>query len=500
MVSAFSSGVAALDTDANMIARDALARAAKLVPEEPCPAWADLGLAQIRLGDLDIANAALSLAKARKLLANDVAIDRLLALLEERRGRFAEAREHLKHAIALDPKDLRSRYTLVRELEREGGAEAVAVRILGEILKIAPDNLAARIDLARLASKIGDSKALNEAVRGLSERSGSWPANAREQLRTLEQAAGGDNPRLVTTRVLVLRNVLVTVPEFRKGVNALMLPTGTVGEPLPTFLRLAVPSPTPAPPDESLVFSIISPGRGALRKVDAVFLLIDPKDGAVTPLEADGRELRKADGSGTIAPFPGGKDAKPPTPHGVAVADWNSDYRPDLVLAGAGGVRLPLKQEENGSFTDVTAATKLGPETLGVEARGVWAADIEMDGDLDFVLGVRDGPTLVLINRGDGTFGMSSPFKGSADLVNFAWADLDGDGDHEAAMVGEFGVMSSHAHPASLSMSAPGRFVERGRPTRHHPRPRSRRGRRGRRRHDRPAPSDLVLGPSTLRS
>ena len=135
--------------------------------------------------------------------------------------------------------------------------------------------------------------------------------------------------------------------------------------------------------------------------------------GPAVPLEADGRELRKADGSGAIAAFPGGPSATPPSPRGVAVADWNSDYRLDLVLAGAGGVRF-LRQKEDGSFEDVTAATGLGPEVLGVDAFGVWAADIELDGDLDFVVGVRAGPTIVLRNNGDGTFEAIPPFAAVA--------------------------------------------------------------------------------------
>ena len=440
MVSAFSSGVAALDSDAGTIARDALTRATQLVPEEPA-AWADLGLAHIRLGDLEAA--ARVLEKARTLAPESGRIERLLALLEERRGRFAESIGHLKRAIELDPKDLKSRYALVRELERQGGAEAEAeaLRILGQILQADPDNLAAMLDQARLAAKAGDSEALAEAVRQLGERSASWPDRVREQLRSLEQAAGGTNLRPVITRVIVLRNVLLTVPAFRQDIDALMLPVGTVGEPLPRFLRLAVPSPTPAPPDESIAFAVETLGRSSPRKADALFLLADAKGGPAIPLEADGRELRKADGSGAIATFPGGPSATPPSPRGVAVADWNSDYRLDLVLAGAGGVRF-LRQKEDGSFEDVTAATGLGPEVLGVDAFGVWAADIELDGDLDFVVGVRAGPTIVLRNNGDGTFEAPPPFAAVSNLRDFAWADLDHDGDPDAAFLDDKGTLT----------------------------------------------------------
>src|SRR4051794_15439395 len=54
MVSAFYSGLAALDVDATDHAREALTRATQVVPEEPA-AWADRGLLHIRLGDFDAA-------------------------------------------------------------------------------------------------------------------------------------------------------------------------------------------------------------------------------------------------------------------------------------------------------------------------------------------------------------------------------------------------------------------------------------------------------------
>src|SRR5262249_50395957 len=161
-----------------------------------------------------------------------------------------------------------------------------------------------------------------------------------------------------------------------------------IGEPLRQFLRLAAPSPTPAPPDESIAFTPEPLGNDATRRAGALFVLPDSKEGPPALLEADGRELRKADGSGLVAPFPGGPSAIASSYHGVAVADWNSDYRPDLVLAGAGGIRI-LRQAEGGGFEDVTAASKGAGETLAGDAFGVWVADVELDGDLDFVVGMR---------------------------------------------------------------------------------------------------------------
>ena len=94
---------------------------------------------------------------------------------------------------------------------------------------------------------------------------------------------------------------------------------------------------------------------------------------------------------------------------------------------GAGGVRL-MRQENPGRFTDVTALSKLPKSVTNASYTGAWAVDIEADGDLDIVLGSKEGVPTVLRNNGDGTFLAIHPFSGISGLSGFAWADFDGDG------------------------------------------------------------------------
>ena len=44
--------------------------------------------------------------------------------------------------------------------------------------------------------------------------------------------------------------------------------------------------------------------------------------------------------TGANFPFPSGASATDPTPEGILPIDFNYDFKTDLVLAGAGGVRL----------------------------------------------------------------------------------------------------------------------------------------------------------------
>lgn len=132
--------------------------------------------------------------------------------------------------------------------------------------------------------------------------------------------------------------------------------------------------------------------------------------------------------------LPGGASAIPPQPEGVLPVDFNYDFKTDIVLAGAGGVRF-FTQESPPSFRDVTAETKLPKTVTNAPYSGAWAVDIEADGDLDIVMGSASGLPTVLRNNGDGTFLPIHPFSGVSGLGGFAWADVDGDGNPDAAII-----------------------------------------------------------------
>jgi hypothetical protein len=138
--------------------------------------------------------------------------------------------------------------------------------------------------------------------------------------------------------------------------------------------------------------------------------------------------------TGAKFPFPGGTSGIAPLPEGILQIDFNYDFRTDLVLAGAGGVRF-MRQDAPDKFTDVTAATKLPKSVTNASYTGAWAVDIEADGDLDIVLGKKDGVPQVLRNNGDDTFTVIQPFPNISGVRAFGWADFDADGNADAAIV-----------------------------------------------------------------
>jgi len=452
-VSAFYVGLAAMQTGEDSRAEENLKKVTDLAPGEPA-AWADLGLLALRQKELELA--AERLERARALAPDNSDVEILLGLLESNRGNLTASTAHLRRAVELNPRDLKARYFLAQEIERQGGddAESEAQRLHEEILSIEPGNLSVQLEVTRLAAKRGDGSALRKMVEALEGRSGAWPPEAREQLVALKAAAGGPNPRLAASRVAFLRNVLVRVPDYRQSLSEVRFPPEVVGEPITRFLRLPSPDPNPSPPDQALAFAqeqAVANDSGKWQWAGAVSLA---GEGAPAIVRANGREARV---TGSQLPFPGGPAATPPGPFGIAALDFNYDFKTDLALAGAGGFKL-FEQAADGKFNDVTARTSLPPAIAGADYAGAWAADIDSEGDLDIVLAAKSGPPVVLRNNGDGSFKEERPFENVANIRGFTWADIDGDGDTDAALNDSSGRLHVFTNERS------GQFRERALP------------------------------------
>ena len=422
-------GLAALQVGDDVRAESKLSQVTQLVPTEPA-GWANWGLLALRQRNFD--PAAERLERARSLAPENDQIFYLLGLLESSRGRSAESVAALRKAIEINPKNLVATYKLAEEVERQGdqNSEAEYQRLIQKILDVQPDNLAALLELGRIAAKRGDAETVRGVVNKLSARASSWPPEVQQQFTAFQGAATGADVRPAATRISFLRNVLVRVFEYRRDLGAIKPPPGEEAQPFTHFLKMEAPTFTPAPPDSAVSFSsepLPNVPAGKWSWIGAISL-----NGEGSPTIVLGNEKEVRIGSASY-PFPGGSFAEPPR-EGITALDFNYDFKTDLVLAGAGGLRL-LKQEHADKFTDVTAQTKLTTTVLNASYTGAWAADIESDGDLDIVLGAESSQPTVLQNNGDGTFAEIHPFAGVSGLRGFVWADIDGDGDPDAALI-----------------------------------------------------------------
>jgi Tfp pilus assembly protein PilF len=454
LVRTFYIGLAALQVGHDLQADAKLSQFTQLAPSEPA-GWANWGLLALRQRNYD--QAAERLHKARDLAPDNSEIHYLIGLLESSRGNTAEAISELRKSVELDQNNLIAIYKLAEEVERQGDPKATEEfqQLIQKILAAQPDNLAALIELSRIAAKRGDAETLKSSVAKIVARSSAWPEEVRAQVTALDAATQANDAAAAATRTSFLRNVLVRVPDYRRDLAAIKPPPGEEATPFTAFLKLEAPEFKTAAADPGLTFkpepiSVTSPSPQTW--VGAISL---SGTGAPVVATASAEEVRLA--SGANLPFPSGTIHKSPTKDGILAIDFNYDFKTDLVLAGAGGLRF-FRQDNPSAFTDVTGETKLSAATLNRYYLSAWTADIEADGDLDIIVEAGQGAPQALRNNGDGTFLEMQPLAGVSTISDFAWADLDADGDADAAIID--GSNTLHI----FSNERQGQFTERSLP------------------------------------
>jgi hypothetical protein len=122
------------------------------------------------------------------------------------------------------------------------------------------------------------------------------------------------------------------------------------------------------------------------------------------------------------------KDSKP---HAAAIADFDGDGRPDIILAAFAAPHVQYFRNLGSlRFQDVTKGS--GLETFKGSGSGIAAGDFDNDGKLDvYVCSLRGGDSRLFRGKGDGTFVEVSDKSGTrlkSPARCCAWSDIDGDG------------------------------------------------------------------------
>jgi Tfp pilus assembly protein PilF len=419
-VAAFYTGLAALQAGTDVGAEDNLRRAAELAPGEPA-LWANLGVLAIRQNRFEDAREWLE--RAQSLAPDNSHIETLLALLYSNQGDLGQAEAHLRRAIELEPANLHAMFALAQVIERQGGPEtdAEVQQLLDTLLQEQPDNLILLLEQVRLAARRGDQVAAAEAVQHLAPYAESWPDDVQEQFTALQTAVSSDLPQ-AATQVTFLRNSLLPLPAYRRDLAAVQGTAGQIGELMPRFVRLPAPVSAMAAADSQLTFTPEPATDSGQNVAWAGAVWLNAEQGPALALMGPEAHL----GSAVLPALPGAGT-------GLTPLDFNYDFLTDVLMAGPGGLRL-YRHDSIGTFTNVTAQMGLPAAVTAGRYNGAWAADIDSEGDIDLVLGVEGAP-LVLRNNGDGTFESLQPFTNITNVRDFTWADLDADGDPDAALL-----------------------------------------------------------------
>ncbi|MEX1011385.1 MAG: FG-GAP-like repeat-containing protein [Balneolaceae bacterium] len=438
-VSAFYVGLSAIQTDEAMFASQKLEEVTQLFPEEPA-AWANRAVIALRRGDNSDALELLEEARRRAPDQPDILF--LSAIVESSGGNLEVSTQYLRETMAIDPENLRARYMLIEELQRAGAErfEAEIQRELEALLAMRPDNLALLMEALRIASRYENEELFESSVQRLSELNENWPASIRSRFDEIESSVGVLSPGELGFEIAFLNSDLNGLPAYQQDRAAILFPPDEVGFLMTDFLWLPRLTAMAASPDREMEFIMEDAGSG-----EAVWNI---------SLTGEGQPdlLRLSEGflevRGEQLPFPVSAGSGQVGPHSIAAIDYNYTFRNDLVAAGNQGLRIWQLQADT-TFREVSGELGLPDSILQGSWRHVWVADTDLDGDLDLILSDSEGRISVLLNRSDGTFGVTSLFEETRYPADFHYVDLDGDGVHNAVFLTEEGEVHVYTNERS---------------------------------------------------
>lgn len=428
-VSDFYVSLAAIQSDQALFATEKMQALADTYPNESA-AWANLSVYGMRRGNFELATTRMENALEQN--GENANIQFLAGILESRKGNIESSIEHLRKAARLDSTNLKIRYALAEELEREDpedNAERIE-ELLDQILKQDSNNLALLLEIVRVSAKWDNQPKLKQALQKLEKLSTEWPDQIQQQFQDHKTAILEKEGENISFELSFLRNNLTQLPRFQYDQRKIEFPSNQVGFLITEFLWLPNADHTAAPADSQLTFT---PSEGApAGNVELYKPVALANDQQASTISVSGDTARINEE--LTLDFPGNGDSGQLPPNTVTTLDYNYDFLNDIAFAGPGGFKF-YEQQEDSSFKDVTQSLNLSSSILEAAYVGSWVNDFDLDGDLDLLLSAQNGEAFVLRNNGDGTFEVRKPFGDLQNVRDFLWADFDLDGDQDAVIL-----------------------------------------------------------------
>ncbi|MDX1671662.1 MAG: FG-GAP-like repeat-containing protein [Balneolaceae bacterium] len=445
----FYISLAAIQSDQALFAIDKMNAVKEQFPREPA-VWANLGVFSMRQGNFEQAEEQLN--RALDLDPDNPQLEFLLGIMYSRSGQIGSAVKHLKRSAELNPNDVKVQFALAEELLREDAqSNANLVKeILEGLMEKRPENLSVLMEIARSASVINNRTLFEKSIDRLQELSGRWPESVRRQFREIQESLDQKSLQNLTFELAFLRNNLAQLPGFQADQNEVKFPPNQIGFLTYEFKWLPQPTVAAAIPDTAMGFTV-SFSESALQRPYRVSTISPTGDEAArlvvlnaTGLQVGNQRL-ELPRSSTDRGYQGS----------AIPIDLNNDFMMDLALVGQRGLAFYRLQADT-TYREATASLSLPEPILNRSYRNGWAADLDLEGDLDLILSGDSGEPLVLRNNGDGTLSPVTMFEGISNPVDFVWADLDADGDPDAIFLDKGSVQIQKNQRAAGSFEASG--------------------------------------------
>lgn len=407
-------GVAYLEEGRTEDAVLAFEQVVKLVPAESL-GHANLGVARLRLGEMDAA--AHHLEEARQRDADNVEVLLLVAEAELARRNWQGVVAASRRVLQLDPDSLMARYYIYRAASGDRDhpqAARAASEAIDQLFQLARDNLVVAITYCRRQAVEANRPALEQGLEQI-RLSVLDVARAEQTWEEIRKALAGGQWPVVRRSLTELENLLRPTVRFRRDLQDLQPPVA--GLPLTrfsdTFLAKlererpaelllswqSFPIETLAPP----AWPMTTASAGCLELVD---IDGDGRDDVLVGL-SDGKRggvqlwrSRLGDWSATLCAL-----ISEPVLQ-TRLVDFQNADRFDMVLVGPQRLRV-LRGDANFGWHDVTASLGLSSDPgLAIEV-----IDADNEGDLDlFVAGSQQAQ--MWQQRPDGSFRDASETSG----------------------------------------------------------------------------------------
>jgi Flp pilus assembly protein TadD len=434
----------------------------RLAPDDPL-GYADLGLTYLQAGRYD--DAEKQLLRARELDPGNTEIGLALAKLYSLMGRESDARSTLERLRRDSTGNAHVLYALA-ELDAKQTDSASSLRYearLRDVLAVAPSNLAVRLKLIDLLSRLGKADSAVQQLEEVRRIPPEPPKEARASLDSAIELLRAGNLPVARTTLARFFGLMQTTAPYQASLDEVKWTQGPIpGRPVLSYAPRSFISLhgvrekastelvkfTDVTDDAGLGSAGGTPAsaRGAIGIAPPAPALATPAVSALATGDVDG------DGTDDLFVSEWSPSTRKSVAHlyrvqngfardataqsGISLAggaqyatfaDYDNDGWLDLFAIGADGRGHLFRNNGNGTFAEVTA--KAGVADVKGARKAIFI-DLDHDGDLDLLL-FGSGQRTVYRNNLDGTFTEATAafgLAGTGDARDAAFADFDGDG------------------------------------------------------------------------